>query len=295
MVERTFERNYTYLTCLIVILSTDILFIVLLIAGQAKKYPVLFITACIMSGLATAVVVRSALSRLKMFHIHKLRTTILKRADELYFYEFKLRRYLEMDALRRFQIYLGYGMCRELSILAMILAKDYKSARLCQGEYHTKNHSTKHAWVEVKIPFAGWIVLDLSLINEVITKQSYRELFEQLTCEWTCSYEEFWEITFLEPFLKAMGKPETSYILPEMTVFNTEMDENGIGKYAYTLNTLYFDYSQEKKAPAYRSIRGKPISTQIIQDFLDNPKCDKPKKESILAAEEEIRQNEESA
>lgn len=216
---------------------------------------------------------------------------LMKRAKQLYFHDYTLDQYLETDAIIRLEHWLNCGMCYQLSALAMILAKDFKTAKICRGDCYRKDGTwyTKHSWVEIKIPLNGWCVIDLAWLyysNQLITRETYFSANhldgKRLTSRWECGYEEFWGIKFSQLLEQAMRNQKTSRILFELQAYGNPSDGYGFHKKLSKWNVIKTDIMPPMQLS---KAKNKPITNAIIKDFVQNPKRKIPKSEHVRRAQ----------
>ncbi|MBR3254187.1 hypothetical protein IKF88_00435 [Candidatus Saccharibacteria bacterium] len=231
---------------------------------------------------------------LKKIKFKKFLDSIAEEMDKAYFHGFKFQRYLETDAILRFEGWLGSGLCYELSALAMILAKNQESAKLCRGDYYDKdgNFKTRHSWVEVKVPLNGWFIIDFAWMSKICKKSWYfHHRKGKLVQKWICSYEDFWGIQFPNIIWEAIHNQKTSYVLMELSAFGGPDIKYNFRDWIYTANDLRFS-DGDIMYPHCRDGSDKPISNKIIRDFIKNPKRKSPKAKSIRTAKMFIRKYE---
>ena len=209
-----------------------------------------------------------------------------------FLYCFKMIHYIDEDVFLRLEGWLGYGQCYELSALAMILLKNFKTAKLCRGDYYDGDgkFQTRHSWVEVKIPFNGWYVIDFAWLFPVFCKK--RHYFShygdgKLVLRWTCSHDEFWNIPFSNVVFKAMRNKKTSYVLLELFGFGNP--DVGYEFQDWILEMAELRFLDGSMMIPFESYSGKPISTQIIRDFVKKSRRRSPKAKSIRSAWRVIR------
>ena len=281
------ERK-VYICIVVVIVILDISLIVDYYFQTESSTTVAIITR-IMAGVSTTLYAFGGLILFRKRKLERFFTSIFKESEDIYFHGFKFSRYLDTDAILRLEKWLGQGMCYELSALAMILMKDCKSAKLCRGDYYDKNGNfqTKHAWVEVRIPFNGWYVIDFAWIFPGFCRKSdyFRRNNDggKLICKWTCTHDEFWSIHFSNVVREAMQNRKTSCVLLELSGFGGPENGYGFRDYIYEMENLKFS-DGSVMLPHCRDDSDKPISSRIIRDFVKNPKRKDPKAKSIRLA-----------
>lgn len=207
-------------------------------------------------------------------------------AEKLYFYGFKLQRYLESNAILRLENYLRASLCYELSALAMILLRSNKTAKMCRGDYLDDDGKLKthHSWVEFEVPNEGWCVLDLAWFEPAIFKKDfYFQHCRNLIPKWSCSYSEFWNIKLTNAVYQAMSQSSTSYIFAELSVFGNPK-ANGYGFKKYCKKEQKLIYTDGTYMWPRRFSSGKVLSSRMIRDFVKNPKREQPKAKSIRLA-----------
>lgn len=249
------------------------------------------IIACFFTGIWIA----ARIMWLKNSRLGKFLTAVYTDAEKLYFHGFKMNRYIDDDIFLRLEGWLGSGKCYELSVLAMILLKNFKTARLCRGDYYDKdgNLKTRHSWVEVKVPFNGWYVVDFAWLFPAFCKR--RRYFShrsdgKLVRKWIRTYDEFWNVQFSNVVFEAMQNRKTSCVLLELSGFGNP-DENYEFK-DWILEAKELRYSDGSKMIPFKNYSGKPISTRIIRDFVKNPKRKNPKAKSIRLTNQVIHKYE---
>ena len=214
---------------------------------------------------------------------------IAEQSEKLYLHGFTLERYLFSNTFLRLEKWLGYAMCHELSPIAMIMLKNYKSARLCRGEYHLADGETLlHSWVEVKVPLNGWYVFDFAWYYPAISRKKDMEKAHRLEKTeveviWSCSYKDFWSIKYSKSARNAMLKQDSSYILLSLMAYApTEGERAGFTKCIYEHDQLL--QTNLSYMPAYYhkgDPKNKPMSTEILHDFLKNPNRRQPRAKTI--------------
>ena len=234
--------------------------------------------------VATVMYVGMLCSLKKSAKLEETLSNIYHEFGMVYFHGFKLQRYIDSDAMLRFQEWLGVGICKELAAVAMIILRDNKSARLCHGDWYENNlFVTKHAWVEFKIPLNGWFVMDLAWMCPGICKR--RAYFRNLRSEgkmvrrWTCSYNEFWQIKFVEVVSEMMRNRKTSHVLLDLSAFG-KPDGHGFSEWCYQQDEPKFS-NGSILAPHSRIGSDKLVSSWVIRDFVKNPKRKQPKARSV--------------
>lgn len=226
-------------------------------------------------------------SLIKSKIMKKYLTKIWQELDALYFHGFKIHRYLDNETFPRLQAWLGCGMCYEPSVLAMLVLRCNKTARLCRGDYWNRNGKlqTRHGWVEFRIPFCGWCVADFSWIHGGFARKKiyFRNMDSgKLKVRWSCSYQDFWDLPFPNVLYKSMQNRGTSCVLAELNEFGSPIiEEDGFSEWCYSGRELR-GTDGTFMIPLYRG--GKFISSRIIRDFVKNPKRRQPKARSIRIA-----------
>ena len=249
----------------------------------------------IMAGISTIAYSIRGILLLKKFLLKKFFVSTMRKAGEIYFHGFKLQHYIDSWAFLRLEEWLGTGMCYELSILAMILLEDNKSARLCRGKHCYKDGRlrTRHSWVEVKVPLNGWIVIDFAWGAFCKKRDYYSHLNKggKFVCEWTCPHDDFWKIRFTHVISEAMKNMETSCVLLELSVFGDAWSSYNFDDCIYEIDKLMLS-DGSLMVPHHRAGTGRPVSTRIIRDFVKKTNRRKPKAKSIRLAYAGIRKYE---
>ena len=179
-------------------------------------------------------------------------------------------------------------MCYETGILAMIMLKKSKSARLCRGKFYVADKfKSRHSWVEFKIPLNGWWVLDFAWFHPGICqrKKYFQKISDEgrLTKEWTLSYEEFWNINLVQVLAKKMKQPGTSHIFLELAAFGNP--DEGYEFYDKLCASEELNFSDGTwMLPFCKVDWAKPISSGVLRGFVKNPKRQQPKARSYRVA-----------
>ena len=239
---------------------------------------------CDISATVATITCTTTLYMLRKLKLEEALSSISHEFETIYFHGFKLRRYIESEAMLRFQNWLGVGICRELAAVAMITLRGNKSARLCHGNrYKNGQFVTRHAWVEFKVPLNGWFVMDLAWTCPGVCKRRvyFRNLRKKgkMVRHWSCPHSEFWQIKFVEVVSKMMRNRKTSHVLLELSAFG-KPDDHGFREWCYRQDgPRYSDGSMLIPHPRIGS--DKLVSSWAIRDFVKNPKRKQPKARSI--------------
>lgn len=296
------KRIYNWLTrhlvggcliCLFVLLIYDAYYAVSYVGGFLDGADYVF---CIID---TAVIAPCFIIMMLAIRKRKIETfieTLLKEAEKHYFHGFKLSLYVSTHAFWRFQHWLGSGRCYAFSVLAMIMLKSNKTATLYRGDSYNKDGQlkTRHSWVEFKIPMNGWWVADFTWIYAGFApkKKFFKAINAdggRLDVKWSCSYDEFWNTPFIGAICEAMENTTTSNIYLNLSLFGNPKDEDyGFTEYCYS-EEIIKHAACEYMIPYYNPNDEKFISSQIIRDFIKNPKRKQPKTRSIRLARFVVR------
>ena len=213
----------------------------------------------------------------------------LRAMHETWFYGFRADRwFVETSAFQRFTEWYNEGFCFAMSALAMIILRDNPTARIVQGHIEgVKNPNSgglyRHAFVEFKLPWLGWCVMDLSWITPCIAnRNAYYRTYSKMVKDWTCSYEEFWKYDFSHDLYMATRRKETSDILDLLIWYGCSDGMAGFTK-AVLENWSINEFDMEITAPFHYG-NEKLISGRILRDFVKNPKREQPKAKSLRRA-----------
>ena len=251
----------------------------------------------VIAGVSAALCISWGVVLAKGMLLERFMASTLRKMRKIYFHGFKFYRYIDSDAILRLEEWLGVGICYELSALAMILMRNNRSARLCQGDYYdsTGQLKTGPAWVEVRAPLNGWIAIDFAWISPSICRRkdyyAYCNEDGNLIRRWICPHAKFWKIQFPKIILEAMQNEKTSCVLPELAGFCSSDQSYGFTDWIYKADSLRFSDGSDI-VPYCLSDPGKPISTRILRDFVKRPQCKSPKAKSIRLARAMMRKNE---
>lgn len=243
---------------------------------------------------SSAVCIFVGFTLLRRILLGKFLFNLEQTSKEIYFHGYELKRYLDSSAIIRLENWLKAGLCYELSVLAMMLVKDNKSARICRGDFYDKDGKlkTKHAWVEVKVPLNGWFAIDLAWFSPCFgrRKDYFKRCNEdgKLIRKWVYPHDKFWGIQFSNVILEAIKCRETSCILLELTAFGGPEHGYGFMDWIQKIDKLRFS-DGSIMLPHTRAEADRPISTRVIRDFVKKPTRRSPKSKSIRIAKKEIR------
>lgn len=221
---------------------------------------------------------------LKDYLLRKFVREITERSTRIYFHGFQLCYYIKESTFQRITSWLEEGLCYELSVLAMILLKDYHETRLCHGNYYDEDgkYLTGHSWVEVKVPLNDWTVLDFSWVSKgFYPKNQYFKDFHTLKITEVYTYDQFWGIEFFRDLSKAVEQKDTSYILTPLTKYCRPINDSFFNPNLASCKLLR-EYTITTYPTIYES--GKPLSNRIIRDFIKHPDRTKPKPSSVRRA-----------
>ena len=291
-IQQWFLSNERIISLIIVImlLCVDIYLIIDYFYQQENASFFTFINrsiACFSTGIwITVIITRSKNNELKKFFIK-----MYANAEKLYFHGFKMSHYIDRDVFLRLEDWLETGQCFEFSILAMILLKNFETARLCRGDCFDNDSKlrTRHSWVEVKIPLNGWYVVDFAWLFPAFCKRRYyfdHRNSVKIVRKWICSHDEFWSIQLSNIIFNAMQNSKTSYILLELSGYSNP--DKGYEFSEWVSKKAKLQFSDGTIMVPFESYSGKPVSTQIIRDFVKNPKRKNPKAKSIRLAKQLI-------
>lgn len=218
----------------------------------------------------------------------------LKKAQrELYFHGYTIEKHIATGSLGRLQNWIGHGMCYELSVLAMLQCKDFKSTKLCRGHLirKAKSSETYHSWVEIKIPWNGWFTVDFTWDSgELRSKRRFMKHLpddEDLIKEWECSYQEFWDIEYSKRLYEAISCRDTSHILNSLVYYSGPNRGYSFHPEIYRPDLKVIE--QDYMTPQTRiDADDRPISDDIISFFVENPERDEPSRNIIIEALDEL-------
>ena len=222
---------------------------------------------------------------------------IFHSAERLYFHGFNLYCHISRKSFSRLGAWLQpHSLCYEAGILSMMILRHNPTATLCRGfcEDPQNDFYSRHSWVEFKLGILGWFIMDLSWLSVgICSKKAYFNESANIITMWKYPYQDFWKIPLVNTLYKAMQKPQTSHIFYELSAF----DDNG-GTYtesydfAGNINTdqLELSHNGTFMFPYRRShAHNQPVSTEIIQDFIKNPRRRHPRSRSLRRARYAIR------
>ena len=213
----------------------------------------------------------------------------MEEAKKTYLVGFKISRWLETNAFRRFIAwYQVDGFCYALSALMMLMTRDInaKEIRIARGKIDRKENNEdddecRHSWLEIKIPYTGWYVLDLSwMLPRLIRRRTYMKE-THLKTYWICNYDEFWALPYSRMMRDAIEKQETSYIFTSLLAYSP-----------YENKDFTFGYFGGKEWPDSLPWNGHAmppfvcygtknwVSSQILRDFVKKSRRLQPKSHS---------------
>lgn len=230
---------------------------------------------------------------------------------DVYFHGSKFMNYLLNDAISRFLNWLGEGLCFEMSTMAMLLLRDYPSAKLCRDVYlENGKYVCRHSWVEFTMPGNGLFAVDFSwynrgfvwllnadpsletrnvedLKNDVVwtTDGKFIQLDEGMVLKkcWECSYQDFWNYPIVVDLAIATSRPRTSHVLRSLAAMTPHPNKGLEPQYTKDM------FGDGTVMPPFMSMGGKPITNSIIRDFLKHPKRKQPSGRTFRRANSLIR------
>ena len=246
-------------------------------------------------AVATIINILTTFSMIKEKAFGKAVTRILdEELGKTYFHGFALRKYIETGAFLRFCRFQKDGFCYQLSSLMMIALRNEPTAKLCRGNVYCKNgeFKTVHSWVELKIPFNGWYVIDASwLFPCFIKKRQYAKYMKRkIEKKWECSHEDFWKLKFSEALHEATRSPETSMVLRELYAYGWP-DDFAFREEVFSAESL-FSGANGTFMPPFIGPQNMLVSTGILRDFVKNPARKRPKARTIRCAYSLLREYE---
>ena len=224
------------------------------------------------------------------------RKQIEKEMSKLYLNGVSLKEYVRTDVFRRLEWWLGMDLSFELAVLSMLILRDNWTSTLYQGMViGGRDEEEGHAWVEFKRGMR-WYVMDLSCGHPyVFSRSEYfgeRGFGRYISMVWKCKFNSFWNLDLVETLWALMHFKDTSFVLRELNWFRPT--EHG-PCYAFDKciieNRIVNDSKQMKPFFINKRDLKRPISTDIIQDFVKKPKRQQPKMKTIRRAIREIKQN----
>lgn len=224
--------------------------------------------------------------------------------EDLYFCGIRFPEYLINYALFRYQRWLGFGLCSEMSVLSMLLMRHNQSAKLCQGTHIKSDGSNSgfHCWVEFMVDEHEFI-MDLTWSNlgltwiaaktdeydpdTLYTRESENVIAlkegGKLVVDWSISYSQFWEYELSKQLYEEMQSPKTSYIFNDLVVYAAPEEQKG-----FLIDKDWrSDLNGRIMVPYYRC--GKPMSAVIIKYFVNHPKDSGPSSQVLARTEDAIR------
>ena len=228
----------------------------------------------------------------------------LDEMDDLYFCGIGFLDYLAVNGLFRFQQWLGFGLCSEMSVLSMLLLKHIQTTKLCQGTYYDLDGSKKdfHCWVEFSlegheyVADFTWNNLGLTWIaskddeydpDTIYIRESEDTIHlkdgGKLVVDWSISHDEFWEYELSKQLYEKMQAAKTSYVFNDLVMYAAPETQKGF----IIDKTWRSELDGRIMIPYYRC--GRPMSAVIIKYFVGHPDEDKPSDLVIKRTEDAIK------
>ncbi len=229
-------------------------------------------------------------------HYDQAIKTLAKTQRHLFFHGYSIEQLVETRTLSRLQDWIGSRMCYELSILAMLQCRDFKSAKICRGYRKTKGLDTKiyHSWVEFKIPWNGWFILDFAWdTGRPRSKHNYlKRVVENdfFIKEWECDYSKFWHIKYSRRLYGAISSKKTSHILNCLIPYGQPGRGYEFRKIVYDPDL--FPEEQDHMTPQTRVGSNRPITDDIIRAFAECPEITAPSHETVRKARNQLLKHE---
>ena len=221
---------------------------------------------------------------------------IEKEMGKLYLNGILLKEYVKADVFRRLEWWLGMDLSFELAILSMFILRGNCMSVFCQGTViDDEDVGEAHAWVEFKKGMR-WYVMDLSCgYPYVFLKSEYfseKGFGRYISMDWQCSFDSFWSLDLTEMFWVLMHFKDTSFVLNELNWLRpTKFDLRYTFDRCIMENHTIGNIKQMKPFFINKRDFKRPISTEIIQDFVKKPKRQQPKMKTIRRAIRNIKQN----
>lgn len=216
-------------------------------------------------------------------------TELISESKTTYFCGFPLSSFLASNAFIRIEDWARTGLCYELSAIAMLLLKFNPTTRMCRGFFERNGHLSRHSWVEFKIPFNGWFVMDLAWLHpSIVRKKLYQEITKiSLTKRWTCDYAEFWSLDLANILYDYLRDPKTSNVLMDLWCFGNPDQSFEFYQVCFQKNLTFSDGG--KGMSLYYVKESKPLSTQIVQDFVRRPSRRQPRSKTVRWMRSELK------
>ena len=231
---------------------------------------------------------------IKELRLNKFDAFLGLQAWATFFHGKRFGEYLDTNAFLRLADHLGGGFCYEIAAIVMILAKPFKTARLCHGDLVDKDgNRLTRAWVEVKVPLNGWVVIDYAWKPNVLTKK--KDYFrtakngDQMVTKWVCSYEDFWSIPLSRIIKEAMEKPETSHILPDLFAYRNGKQEYGFQDDIRSIAQVRANADEVSSIVNLKNGTHNLITSKIMSAYVDDPTIKTPPQELIEEARAIVR------
>jgi len=277
-------RASPYIVTILAILS-----VVAYVLGLKTLKDKELIACSVMVAIIVAIAVFGVVLAAKDKNVEKIVKSIEEEAEKIYLVGFRLSRWLETNALLRFvKWYKVDGFCYAISALAMLALKNVKAEeiRLARGSSgRTKGKKRRHSWVEIKIPKAGWYVMDLSWTeSQLIRRRDYLR-HTHLKTKWTCSYDEFWALPYSQMLREAIEKQKTSYIFASLQAYGPcNNDSYGFGRFGEKSWPDGLPWNGHNMPPVKHVDEKKLVSSRVLRDFVKNPRRLQPKGHSQRTA-----------
>ncbi len=232
-----------------------------------------------------------AIRLVRRWQVKKFEESLKKSIKETYFIGFKVEDWTNTNAINRFiKWYKNDGFCFVLSGLAMVMLKKmpFSKIRISRGIVldmkEEDGDAAFHSWVEIKIPFMGWFVLDLSWLGTTVVERNDYLKKLHIKPTFQCSYNEFWSHDFPNRLFLATRNAKTSYIFEDLIRLNPKSSSDL--NFSYLSDSLpeLLIFSGQYMVPFGDFEKGFVVSTETLCDFVKNPRRRQPKARSIRLA-----------
>lgn len=105
-------------------------------------------------------------------------------------------------------------ICYAIADAIMMALRDCQKSRLVHGHITCDGHTLDHAWVEVKLLGAWWVIDPFLFATNIMSRYKYRMFHPKP--EVVYNYQDFWSSYRITEVYQRMTHPKTSYVIEDL-------------------------------------------------------------------------------